>query len=165
MPCVFKSVMRNWLRPSMIVMALLALLASGLPSSAWACPITGSIGSAATVCKGMMPANVTSSDALSQPCARVGGKCCKPVSLPPLQDQSDDEKHPGTAFAPASSAGAALAFLLAHSPTIELAAVLPAAPRRLSPAQTWLARFTNSPPPLRWQHRPASIAGRAPPTL
>ena len=157
--------MKKWLRPSMVLMALLALMASGLPSSAWACPMSGRVGSAATVCKGMMPASASPSDAAPQPCAHAGGKCCQPVSLPPLPGQSDDEQHPATPFiAPATNAGAASAFL-AQPPTVDIAALLPAVPLRLSPPQTWLARFTNSPPPLRLQHRPASIAGRAPPTL
>ena len=150
----------------MVMMALLALMASALPSFAWACPVSGRIGSDTTVCKGMMPASVAPSDATLQPCAHMGGKCCKPVSLPPLQNQSpDDEKHPVTSFAPVSDAGAALAFLLAHPPTVEIAVVLPAEPRAVTPPQVWLARLNNSPPSFLSQHRPASLAGRAPPIL
>lgn len=156
--------MKKWFRPSIAMMALLALMASALPSSAWACLMSGRIGSAATVCKGTMPASVAPSDATSPPCAHLGGRCCKPVSLPPLPGQSsNDEKHPVTALAPA--ANTALAFLPAHPPTVEIAVVLPAAPRAVTPPQEWLARRNNSPPSLISQHRPASLAGRAPPTL
>ncbi len=69
--------MKKWLRPSMVVLALLALLASALPSSVWACPVSGRVGSAATVCKGVMPATIAVSEATSQPCAHAGGRCCK----------------------------------------------------------------------------------------
>lgn len=161
---VYTTPMKKWLRSSTVMIALLALMASALPSSAWACLMSGRIGSAATVCKGMMPASVAPGDATSPPCAHMGGRCCKPVSLPPLSNQSsDDEKHPVTAFALAASA--ALTFLPAYLPTVEIAVVLPPAPRAVTPPQEWLARRNNSPPSFLSQHRPASLAGRAPPTL
>ena len=156
--------MKQWCIRSFAALALVALLALLLPAPAWACPVTGRVGSAATVCRDMMPASIGAHGAVSQPCAHAGGKCCKPVSLPPLPGKSsDDEKHPAAAVAVAPPV--ALSFLLAYTPTVEIAFVLPAQPSFPAAPQAWLARLNNSPPSFLLQHRPASIAGRAPPTL
>ena len=147
-PCR-EPLMHLWRRSSLAVVALLALLASIVPASAWSCPMTGRIGSAAFVCEGM-----------KQPCVHAGSPCCcHPVTLPPgglLPRQEPGQVLVATPAAPRFEVNA---------PSVErvsLAAVLPAESRIVPPA----ARGWDRAAPafvLRSRHGPPMFSGRAPP--
>ena len=97
--------MKTWRRPKFALFALLAMFASLLPQLVWSCPMTGRVGSAATVCaspskssskprcsgcKDKMSATprscccssqVSQTKPSAQLCARIGGTCCRLVQL------------------------------------------------------------------------------------
>lgn len=136
------------------LLALVALFALLLPQAMWACPMTGRIGSASRVCVGLPAQNAS-----PKLCAQIGGTCCKPLSVPPIQ--SDDDPHQSHLVAPPEkTSGASL---------IAPVQVLEAAPFSVTQAHTpVLQYFTpaqySEPPPSFWIHyRPVSCAGRAPP--
>lgn len=94
--------MRSQPRSFMTVLALLSLLATVMPSVAWACPVTGRIGTAVEVCAASaksrhttvsqmaccrkMPSGQIACVSLSahQPCADAGGNCCHGFPAPNL---------------------------------------------------------------------------------
>ena len=69
--------MKASLRIPFALLALLAMFATLLPQTLWACPMNGRVDRASRVCLGMMP--VVKGE---MPCAGSGSKCCKPVTLP-----------------------------------------------------------------------------------
>jgi hypothetical protein len=138
--------------------ALLALFASACPAPAWACPVTGRVGDAALVCQGKTPGARCPAH-----CAHAGGKCCKSLPLPPLPNGNPDEARDGGLLKVTPFYSAALIRLSAPSVSIGPdIAPLPEWPRVLAPLIE-APRFTASPPPFIALHRPASLAGRAPP--
>lgn len=151
--------MKLWRCPSTALLALLAMFATMLPQTLWACPMTGQIGTVETMCKMASAANTAA--APSMRCTHLGGKCCKPISIPP--QQGDDKNHPTAALTPDLSTSHF------HAPTlisIEYPVVIRAQELQVSPTfQSWLALFRNSPPPLKAGHRTTSASGRAPPVL
>ena len=149
--------MKASLRIPFALLALLAMFATLLPQTLWACPMNGRVDRASRVCLGMMP--VVKGE---MPCAGSGSKCCKPVTLP--ASQTDDSQSNPAFTTTISQAPTLLALAL---PTFEVAPfVAPTTQTFLSPAErVYLARFTNSPPPSWTQYRPISLAGRAPPVL
>lgn len=151
--------MKLWRRPSFALLALLALFASVLPQALLACPMMGQIGTAATVCNIV---GVAQSAAAQMPCAPQSDKCCKSISVPP-QQSSNDNDHPAVS--------SSLSFPTApfHAPapvSIETPVVFAEPALQVPPVlQSRLARFSNSPPSFKSQHRPFAAAGRAPPVL
>lgn len=151
--------MKSWLRVPLSILALLAMLATLLPGTVWSCPMTGRVDSAARVC--VLRVSDTAASSAEMPCAHMGGKCCKPISAP--TPQNDDSRH-APVFAPANPVSPIVApavpvfdiapFVLSHFEAFPDPAV-----------RFYLARFTNSPPLFWTQHRPISLAGRAPPVL
>ncbi|MBW3635269.1 MAG: hypothetical protein KY445_02230 [Armatimonadetes bacterium] len=148
--------MQTWRRLPLTLLALLAMFATMLPQTLWACPMTERVASAARVCEGAMPMATG-----EMPCAGSGSQCCKPLTVPASQG---DDSQSNPAFTAQNQAP--MTFAVAP-PTSEVAPfVAPTAQTLQSPAvRVYLARFTNSPPPFWTQHRPLSLAGRAPPLL
>lgn len=150
--------MKRWHRPCWLVMAFLALLASVVPSQGWACPMTGQIGDAKLVCRGVMP----TSDS-TQLCAHLGGTCCKLTPFPILPIGKPDDTRQGASYAPAFSSGNALAFNVEDGAVVvHIIAELPETPRFVEAPQTAPTPTAASPPFL--HHRPAPLAARAPPS-
>jgi hypothetical protein len=146
--------MKTARRPLFLVLSLLAIFGLQLPATLWACPMTGVIGNATEVCRGTVPTSGP------MPCAHLGGKCCKPFSVPP--SSQTDEKHSQHSFTLADTAIPSVSF-------VPLAAsVLVVWPQKLQlsvPERKWLALSSHPPPKFTSLYRPASLAGRAPPTL
>ena len=154
---VFWQQMKRRLRVPFALLALVAMFATMLPQALWACPMTGRVDSAARVCQGMMPmVNGT------MPCAKMGGKCCKPVSVPSSQDDGDSHHTP--AFTVLGHPLEPSPFAV---PTVESTPfIVPSGEAPQAPTVgMYLARFTNSPPAYLSRYRPAALAGRAPPVL
>ena len=148
--------MHFWRRLPLTLLALLAMFAPMLPQTLWACPMAGRVASAARVCEGVMP--MVNGE---MPCAGSGRKCCKPLTVPASQG---DDSQSNPAFTAQNQAP--MSFAVA-APVFEVAPfVVPTFQTPQSPAvRVYLARFTNSPPLFWTQHRPTSLAGRAPPVL
>jgi hypothetical protein len=150
--------MKAWLRIPFALLAIVAMIATMLPQTLWACPMTGRIDTAARVCEGKMPV------AGEMPCAKFGSKCCKPLTVPPSQDD-DDPHHPHVYAA----TGQALELTLFVAPAVHSQPVIlnNTSATLIQPVavRTYLARFNNSPPSWWPQHRPPTLAGRAPPVL
>jgi hypothetical protein len=149
--------MKKWQSSFWTVLTLIALFATTLPTLAWACPMTGQIGDAATICQNTMPQTGV---ATTQLCADPR-RCCKPLTLPATNErnenvgiivQSRTTTAPGQLLNTAQAATGAIAILPSS-------VVLFAASQRssLRPAAFLF--------PLRSQHRPHISAGRAPPAL
>lgn len=159
----FDTVMKKWLHSSMTMMALLALFALGVPSLAWACPVTGRTGNAATVCD--RSPNGGTSVAMSC-CARVQapgtgcmGQCCKSVPQPSGSDQNKD-----TAAAPSHADTASLLSQLTQAAhTTLVVSTLPTIPLTMEPTHRVDVGDSPSETHLLAQHAPAAFAGRAPP--
>ena len=147
--------MKAWLRVPFAILALLAMFAVLLPETVWACPMTGRVDSATRVCtmlamKGQMP------------CARFGGKCCKPLSVPP--SQSDDDSGRAHVFTEAHDA--LLVFKVLLPTLVTFPFVVPAQISFAAPAvRHTLARFADSSSPPSTQYRNSLYSGRAPPIL
>jgi len=156
-PRVLGISMKVWLRVPFSLLALLAMFATMMPGTAWVCPMTGRLDVAPRVCA--MP---TMSGAMSKamPCAHMGGKCCKPLSVPASQtDVSSERPH---VFAVANH----VSFSFAPSVVDTTPVVVPHTEAFVAPAvRCFLARFANSPPLFWTQHRLLPCAGRAPPVL
>ena len=152
--------MKKWRSPSLVVIALLALFVSTLPSLAWSCPVTGRIGNAATVCKGMTPPTAA---ATAQPCARPGSKCCHQVPLPTLPNNSDDNQKVTSAVFSTNGMSDLVSLLADHGKVGHIAAVLPTSPSVVPPPLDQVFLKNNPPPSFLLQHRPAAVSGRAPP--
>jgi hypothetical protein len=141
-------------------MAMFAML---LPQTLWACPMTGRIGDAAMVCG---PASAVgkapqSSNPLPMQCAHMGGKCCKPVTVPP--QQGDDKGHPVVSLSADFSHSHPH---IASFASIDYPVVFGTHTLQVSPAfQSWLALFANSPPPRKAERSHSFASGRAPPVL
>lgn len=151
---VSSTAMKARLRVPLSILALLAMFATLMPGTLWACPITGRIDAASRVCT--MP--VMSGE---MPCAHMGGKCCKPVSSPPQTDDGLGRPHIFTApshaflsFAFVASSVEAAPFVVPGVEAFEALAI-----------RSFLARFANSPPLFWTSHRPTLVAGRAPPVV
>ena len=126
------------------------------PQTMWACPMTGRIDVAERVCVGAMAA-----PAGAMPCAHMGGKCCKPISVPPSPD--DNAQHTAYLDAVASHT---FATPVVVTPILDIAAVLPSIVQiQPAPVCHYLARFNNSPPRLWTHYSSLSLSGRAPPVL
>ncbi len=141
-------------RPLFLLLSLLAMFAFQLPATLWACPMTGRIGDATEVCRDAMPTSA------AMPCAHMGGKCCKPLSLPP-SPQTDD-KHSQHSFTLADTSTPHV------HPVPQVASVAVVWPQSLQlsvPERTWRALSFHPPPKSSSLQRPAALAGRAPPTL
>ncbi len=146
--------MKTARRPLFLVLSLLAIFGLQLPATLWACPMTGVIGNATEVCRGTMPTSG------AMPCAHLGGKCCKPFSVPP--SSQTDEKHSQHSFTLANTATPSVSFVpLAASVLV----VWPQTLQLSVPERKWLALSSHPPPKFTSLYRPASLAGRAPPTL
>lgn len=145
-----------WRRLPFTVLALWAMLLTLVPQTVWACPMTGRVDVASRVCLDAMP--VADGE---MPCAQSGSKCCKPLSLPP--SPTDDGSSPHV-FAASHHAPSVFHFAL---PTLEGSPfIAPSVVTFQAPAiQIYLAHGNNSPPSFWTQHRPISLAGRAPPVL
>lgn len=151
------SAMNFWRRLPFSLLALWAMLLTLVPQTAWACPMTGRIDSAARVCRGAMP--VAQGE---MPCARFGGKCCAPIQLPP--SQTSDNNTQSTLFAASQPVSFVFAFVAPGFDTPVF--VVPAVETSPAPAvRLYLARFSHSPPSFWTQHRSPNLAGRAPPVL
>lgn len=160
----FQVLMKTARRPFLFFLSLLAIFILQLPASLWACPMTGIIGNATEVCHGAMPIEKTPAEtplSNAAPCNHLGGKCCKPLSLPPAS-QTDD-KHSQHSFTAAADSVTPLSVV----PVVASWAVIwPQAPQQISvPEQAWLALSFHPPPQFISLHHPAALAGRAPPTL
>jgi hypothetical protein len=68
---LFGRIKGKWRSAVIAVMSLLALCASMLPSLAWAYSVTGRVGDAQMICRGMMPQTMSSSSQTIEPCARA----------------------------------------------------------------------------------------------
>lgn len=144
------------LRVPFALLALLAMLATLLPQTLWACPMNGRLAPASRVCLDAMP--VVNGE---MPCAGSESKCCKPLTLPASQG---DDSQSAPAFTASNHAAASFTLALPIFEVAPFVAVSTQAPQ--APAvRVYLARFTNSPPPFWTQFRPLSLAGRAPPLL
>ena len=149
--------MKKWQSCFWTVLTLVALFAATLPSLVWACPMTGQIGDAATICQQMMPQSGISS---TSPCADPH-RCCKPLSLP----TSNEHNQTTSAVAQNRLIGAPSQFFQTSQTSSSATAVLLSSftlsvePQRLNSRPTALLL------PLRSQHRPLSTAGRAPPLI
>lgn len=151
------SAMNFWRRLPFSLLALWAVLLTLVPQTVWACPMTGRVDVASRVCLGAMP--MAGSE---MPCARFGGKCCKPLQIPPTQS-SDDSHHPPL-LAASQTTSFGFAFVAPALDTV--AFVVPTVETSLAPAVAlYLARHSHSPPSFWTQHRPPTLAGRAPPVL
>ena len=156
--------MAQWRRPEFTVLALLALFALVMPSLTWACPVTGRIGPAATVCKssvnGSLPSDV-------MPCCRqMKGrttaecftKCCKSVPQLPGSDTNKSaaltQSHGDMSSILNHLANAAHAVLITFA--------LPTAPPTIEPPQATTCDDVSV-TPLLSQYAPSALAGRAPP--
>ena len=126
---VGRLMMRAWRNPFLAIVALVALTATTLPVSAWFCPVTGRIGSAATVCAmpggtGISTAGASGNDSsrTSMPCcAKVeNSQCCK--SLPQVPNGSGQTS---TLALPHADSASILNCLAKAAPTGVLAAILP----------------------------------------
>ena len=148
--------MQTWRRLPLTLLALLAMFATMLPQTLWACPMTGRVAPVARVCEGVMP--IVKGE---MPCAGSGSQCCKPLTVPASQN---DDSQSNPAFTTQNPAPMTFAGAL---PTFDAAPFLaPTLQTLQSPAErVYLARLTNSPPPFWTQHQPHSLAGRAPPLL
>jgi hypothetical protein len=150
--------MKARLRIPFALLAILAMFATMLPRTIWACPMTGRIDVAARVCREMgQPAG-------EMPCAKPGGKCCKPLTVPPSADD-EDPRHPHVYAAPAHAPGVVTVDLTAFQTVAPAAVGARPLTLRAPAVRTYLARFNNSPPPWWPQYRPTSLAGRAPPVF
>ncbi|BCM89759.1 hypothetical protein IAD21_01606 [Abditibacteriota bacterium] len=148
--------MKVWLRVPFAILALLAMFATLLPETVWVCPMTGRVDVATRVCA--MP-TVNG----QMPCAKFGGKCCKPLSVP-ASPANDDDSGRSHIFTASHHVSFALDFppLSFESPVfVEPTVVLFEAPA----VRHYLARFANSPPTLWTQYKSLSHSGRAPPVL
>ncbi len=147
--------MKAWQRIPFSILALLAMFATMIPGTVWACPMTGRVDTASRVCAMPMARG-------QMPCAHMGGKCCKPVSAP--TPQTDDDSGRPHVFAAADHVSFSFAFV---APVVDGAPfVVPSVGVFEAPAvRSYLARFANSPPPLWTQFRSPCLAGRAPPVL
>ncbi|HEX8235459.1 MAG TPA: hypothetical protein VF600_05845 [Abditibacteriaceae bacterium] len=148
--------MKKWQGSFWTVLTLIALFAATLPALAWACPMTGQIGDAAAICKSMMPQTGIST---AQPCADPR-RCCKPLTLP-----SHNERHENTGAAQSRTIGAPGQPLKIAPATTSATAVLPSSSILLAAPQRSSLRPAAFLFPLRSQHRPHAVAGRAPPVL
>jgi len=159
----FPTAMKKWLRPSMMVMALLALFASALPALSWACPVTGRIGEAATVCN-RLPANKASA---AMPCCakrQAAGKsclvrCCKEVPQP---SGSDKEKNTAPTLTHADTLSVLAQLSQGTRPT-PVAFTPPCTPLVIEPSSRFAPRDADCAPLPLSQSAPAAFAGRAPP--
>lgn len=153
--------MKSWRSPFMTLLALVAMFATMLPQTIWACPMTGRVGSAAMVCANFAaPLRAATPLSTDKPCAHMGGKCCKPLSVPPSQS---DDPHQNYAVV-AEKAVPVVVLAPASQPTPP---VLFVAPFQIEPVARRVTRVPFAqPPPSFWiQHRPITCAGRAPPVL
>ena len=149
--------MRGHLRLPFAWLAIVAMIVTLLPQTLWACPMTGRVDSASRVCAGLMVQ--TSGDV---PCAHMGGKCCKPLSVPPAQN--DDNPHQSQTLITVDKGS--LWVTLAPPPSTALPFVLVASSSIQPVAQRLVRAPYDEPPPSFWtQHRPITCAGRAPPVL
>jgi hypothetical protein len=149
--------MKVWLRIPFSLLALLAMFATMMPGTVWACPMTGRIDAASRVCLGVMP-----SMSGEMPCAHMGGKCCKPLSVP--ASQADDDSGRLHVFAAANHVSFSFAFvgpIISATPLIVPSAVSFEA----HAVRFYLACFANSPPSFWTSHRPVTLSGRAPPVF
>lgn len=146
--------MAKWCRPQFTALALLALLALLLPSLAWACPITGRIGGAATVCN--YPANggdsTTSDSATSMPCCAQmqRGQCCKPTLQLP---GSDDSKDTSVIQPHADSRSILTRLTEAPHAVVDTAMVYPPAPRSIDPPHGYILCDIAVDNPFAGKHR------------
>lgn len=149
--------MKAWLRLPFSLLALLAMLATLVPRTLWACPMSGRVDVVSRVCPSATPAMSG-----AMPCAHMGGKCCQPVPAPsPKTD--DDSGRPQLFAAPAH---ASFAFPLVAATPHAAPFIVPRVEAFEAPAiRSFLARFANAPPPFWTSHRPISLAGRAPPVV
>lgn len=154
----FDFLMKKWLRPSLMTMAVLALFASLLPSLIWACPVTGRTGTVNTVCNRSQDGSSVMSC-----CAKVEAhdancmvQCCKSVPHPASNDGGNSipaRAHIDTAALVSQSLAA---------PVILITPAPPLAPLALEPLQTF-AFGDSDVTPLLAQDAPSALAGRAPP--
>lgn len=136
-----------------VFLSLAALFVSVLPAPAWACPVTGRMGDSKLVCRA--PGNLRALKCCGQ-CAKAGGKCCKPISLPPLLNNEDDPRDHNLKIASTSPLDPPV--LIGLSAFVAVNA-LPSIFQTLS----LVPIPTASPPPLFSNLLSAPLASRAPP--
>lgn len=153
-PAFRLAMMQKWRRRSLALAALLALLASLVPTPAWSCPATGRVGSAAFVCEGM-----------ARPCAFAHSSCCRPVTLPTGIFDAQGRPDQPLALAPAARPLRIEAASAKDSPTeksLGLAVVLGAQPMLGLGCACGCAGAVAS-FSFRSRHGPSACSGRAPP--
>lgn len=150
-------------------MALLAMFSLAAPSFAWACPVTGIIGTPAQVCpstagsSARTPAAMpccSSQQAVGQQDANCLSLCCKSVPQLPSQDSSKslqvEQSH--------TAGAAALSHLTRVASIVVVLFQMPPAPLQVEPPHGHSSFEDASPIPLTAQHAPQAHAGRAPPS-
>jgi hypothetical protein len=153
--------MAKWRRPQFAVLALLALLALLLPSLAWACPVTGRTGAAATICN--YPANGGDS-ATPMPCCEHmrRGQCCKLTSQLP---STDDSKDTFLAQPHAGSRSIITHLTQAARTVVDTAMEYPPVPPTIEPPHGSILCDIAVDSSFTFQHAPPLTAGRAPPLI
>ena len=152
--------MRKWQSPWWTGIALLALIVSGLPSLAWACPMSGRVSDAATVCTHMeggavMPCCARGMAGMARSCFRT---CCKPVNLP----SSSNERSLTTVARTSTYVALGRLHRSAHAGT-----TLALPPLRLHQNLPLTSALATASPPfaLHPQLGLRQISGRAPPAV
>lgn len=159
--------MRKWRAPLWILAAFIALFAMISPSIAWACPMTGRIGTTAAICDHATATIEASSQSQSfapaQCCLHpADGKCCKPVQLP----GGENQKGTPLSLAQATSSHSLIAAQFAKALNIgHIVAVLPTTPAIAPALHGCLNNETEVSPSLFSEHTPLFSAGRAPPRV
>ena len=148
--------MKKWQSSFWIVLTLVALFATTLPSLVWACPMTGQIGDAAAICQNMMQ----QTGAATQLCADPR-RCCKPLTLPVNNERNENA---GTVAQNRTITAPSQPLRVAHTFN-GATAVLPSFFILHSAPQRSTLRPTEHLLTPRPQHRPHISAGRAPPVL
>jgi len=153
--------MKVWLRVPFSILALLAMFATMMPGTVWACPMTGRVDVASRVCLGAMPMASAGMMSGAMPCACFGRKCCKPLSVPASQNDDSGRSH---VFAAADHVSFSVVFALQTENATPFVAPRLEAFESSAPG-IYLARFADPPPQFWTVYRPLSVAGRAPPVV
>ncbi|MBV9468451.1 MAG: hypothetical protein JO316_25325 [Abitibacteriaceae bacterium] len=149
--------MKQWRNSLFTVLALLGLMASAVPSLAWACPMTGLVGSADSVCR-----KVGAHAGCCCHCAMPGSKCCQQLPVPP-SDTNNNSRHDTALSHSAVAPGAILHYLSQTAQTTSVVGTLPPPALSLAPQLNFLGERWVRPPLLKPQHAPPAAQGRAPP--
>lgn len=150
--------MQKWRSPVLTILAVLALFASALPSLAWACPMTGRIGTLATVCNSSSLNAAQPMRCCSHGQAKCMKSCCKPIPQPPENDGKSSTSPPQLDRANSLLTPPAVSFQ-----TSLLSFALPSLPELASPSLPGWTDYSPSSSSLGSKYTPEAHAGRAPP--